>query len=84
MFWVRIPERAPVREGPRVPYDVAGAVRVIRDVPGLFGLVLFATLNNLIGGVFMALMDPYGLTLFSVEVWGIVLGVTSVRGLALC
>src|SRR3546814_7445628 len=28
--------------------------------------------------VFMALMDPYGLTLFSVEVWGIVLGVSSV------
>ena len=26
----------------------------------------------------MALMDPYGLTLFSVEAWGIVLGVTSV------
>ncbi len=78
LMWVRIPEREPSREGPRVPYDVKGAVRVIRGVPGLFGLVLFATLNNLIGGVFMALMDPYGLTLFSVQMWGVVLGVTSV------
>lgn len=78
LFWVSIPERAPVREGSRTPYDVVGAFRVIRRVPGLFGLILFATLNNLIGGVFMALMDPYGLTLFSVQVWGIVLGVTSV------
>ena len=25
----------------------------------------------------MALMDPYGLTLFPVEVWGVVLGVTA-------
>lgn len=27
-------------------------------------------------GVYIALMDPYGLTLFSVEAWGLVLGVT--------
>lgn len=26
----------------------------------------------------MALMDPYGLTLFPVEIWGVVLGVTSI------
>ncbi|HMH70347.1 MAG TPA: MFS transporter, partial [Candidatus Saccharimonadales bacterium] len=32
---------------------------------------------NFIGGAYMALMDPYGLTLFPVEIWGIVLGVTS-------
>jgi len=31
----------------------------------------------LIGGIYMALMDPYGLTLFPVEVWGVVLGITS-------
>lgn len=78
LMWVRIPEREPKRDGPMVPYDVSAAIRVIRGVPGLFGLILFATLNNLVGGVFMALMDPYGLTLFSVQVWGIVLGVTSV------
>ncbi|TDT32476.1 MFS transporter [Naumannella halotolerans] len=46
-------------------------------VPGLLALILFSTFNNLVGGVFLALMDPYGLTLFSVEAWGVVLGVTS-------
>src|SRR5690606_228726 len=48
-----------------------------RAVPGLFALILFSTFNNFIGGAYMALMDPYGLTLFPVEVWGVVLGITS-------
>ena len=57
--------------------DFGGAFRAIRDVPGLTGLVLFACFNNLLGGVFMALLDPYGLTLVSVEVWGLLWGVLS-------
>jgi DHA3 family multidrug efflux protein-like MFS transporter len=57
--------------------DIKGSVAAIRAVPGLAWLIVFTTFNNLIGGVFMALMDPYGLNLFSVEMWGIVLGVTS-------
>lgn len=57
--------------------DIKGSIAAIKAVPGLFGLIIFSTFNNLIGGVFMALMDPYGLTLFSVQLWGIVLGVTS-------
>lgn len=57
--------------------DIKGSMAAIRAVPGLAWLIIFTTFNNLIGGVFMALMDPYGLTLFSVEWWGIVLGVTS-------
>ena len=55
----------------------AAASRAIRAAPGLFALIIFSTFNNLIGGVYMALMDPYGLELFPVEVWGLVLGVTS-------
>ena len=58
-------------------FDVRGALAAIRTVPGLMALILFATFNNLVGGVFMALMDPYGLTLFTVQTWGLVLGVTS-------
>ncbi len=46
-------------------------------VSGLIALILFTTFNNLIGGVFMALMDPYGLELFDVKAWGIVLAFTS-------
>jgi len=49
----------------------------VRAATGLFALIIFSTFNNFIGGVYMALMDPYGLELFPVEVWGIVLGVTS-------
>jgi len=57
--------------------DLKGSVAAIRAVPGLAWLIVFTTFNNLVGGVFMALMDPYGLTLFSVEMWGVVLGITS-------
>ena len=39
--------------------------------------MLFSTFNNFLGGVFMALMDPYGLTLMSVEAWGILIAFTS-------
>lgn len=55
--------------------DIKGSIAAIRAVPGLFGLIIFSMLNNFIGGVYMALMDPYGLTLFSVEMWGVVFGV---------
>ena len=44
---------------------------------GLFALIFFATFNNFLGGVFFALMDAYGLTLVSVEVWGLLWGVLS-------
>lgn len=57
--------------------DFAGAFRAVIAVPGLMGLVLFSTINNLLGGVFMALLDAYGLSLVSVEIWGILWGVLS-------
>lgn len=79
LLLVRIPEKAithdPELDGKKV--DLAGSIAAIKAVPGLAWLIFFTTLNNLVGGVFMALMDPYGLTLFSVEWWGVVLGVTS-------
>lgn len=68
-------EPDPGEGGPR--FDFAGAISAITSVPGLVALILFTTFNNLVSGVYIALMDPYGLTLFSVEVWGIVLGVTA-------
>ncbi|MBI2261703.1 MAG: MFS transporter [Caulobacterales bacterium] len=51
--------------------DIAGTVRVIGAVPGLFALILFASFNNFLGGVFMALMDAYGLSLMAVQAWGL-------------
>lgn len=58
--------------------DIKGSIAAIKSVPGLGWLIVFTTFNNLVGGVFMALMDPYGLTLFTVQWWGVVLGVTSI------
>jgi DHA3 family multidrug efflux protein-like MFS transporter len=57
--------------------DLAGTIRVIGAVPGLFALILFATMNNFLGGIFMALLDAYGLSLVSVEFWGLTFGVLS-------
>jgi DHA3 family multidrug efflux protein-like MFS transporter len=57
--------------------DIPGTIRVIQMVPGLFGLIFFHTFNNFLGGVFMSLMDAYGLLLVSVQVWGILWGVLS-------
>lgn len=79
LLFVKIPEdhieHDPALDGKKV--DVKGSVAAIRAIPGLWWLIIFTTFNNLVGGVFMALMDPYGLTLFSVEWWGVVLGITS-------
>jgi DHA3 family multidrug efflux protein-like MFS transporter len=61
--------------GPRV--DIRGTMRAVRAVPGLFALIFFATFNNFLGGVFMALMDAYGLSLVSVQVWGTLWGFLS-------
>ena len=57
--------------------DLAGTIRVIGAVPGLFALIFFATFNNFLGGIFMALMDAYGLSLVKVQTWGLLWGLLS-------
>jgi MFS transporter, DHA3 family, multidrug efflux protein len=57
--------------------DLRGSIRAVLAIGGLFALIVFSTFNNLIGGVYMALMDPYGLELFTVQMWGVVFGVAS-------
>ncbi|UXN71081.1 MFS transporter [Devosia neptuniae] len=57
--------------------DIKGTIAVIAAVPGLFALIFFATFNNFLGGIFMALLDAYGLSLVSVQVWGLLFGVLS-------
>lgn len=54
--------------------DFRGAYLLTLAIPGLLGLIAFNTFNNFLGGVFMALMDAYGLSLVSVEVWGALWG----------
>lgn len=58
--------------------DLRGSLAVIGAQAGLMALILFSTFNNFVGGVYMALMDPYGLEMFPVEVWGLVMGVSSI------
>ncbi|HET9913709.1 MAG TPA: MFS transporter [Anaerolineales bacterium] len=62
---------------PEGSIDVRGTIRAIQLVPGLFGLIFFHTFNNFLGGIFMSLMDAYGLLLVSVQVWGVLWGVLS-------
>ncbi len=63
-------EDSPKEEPVSKKLDVRGTIRVVSSVPGLFGLIFFTTFNNFLGGVFMALMDAYGLSLVSVQAWG--------------
>ncbi len=80
LVFVRIPEDKPAAADGRAPaIDLRGSITAIRAATGLFALIVFSTFNNLIGGLYMALMDPYGLTLFPVEIWGVVLGISADR-----
>jgi MFS transporter, DHA3 family, multidrug efflux protein len=75
---LHLPERRPAESGPLEAWvDVRGGWLAVRAVPGLLALVLFTTLNNLFGGVAMAVMDPYGIDLFGVQGWGFWFAVAS-------
>jgi MFS transporter, DHA3 family, multidrug efflux protein len=75
---INIPEKkiAHIENQPK-KIDLRGTFKVIRGIPGLFPLIFFTTFNNLLGGVFMALMDAYGLTLVNVQTWGTIWGILS-------
>jgi len=57
--------------------DIPGTIKIISSIPGLFPLIFFTMFNNFLGGVFMSLMDAYGLSLVSVQVWGLLWGFLS-------
>jgi MFS transporter, DHA3 family, multidrug efflux protein len=75
---VSVPEREVVRaEDGRSKVDLRGTLAVVRGVPGAVALILFSAFNNFLGGAFMALLDAYGLSLMSVQAWGLLWGVLS-------
>ncbi|USQ81410.1 MFS transporter [Ornithinimicrobium faecis] len=74
LLQLSIDEPRIVRDPDRGRIDLSGSITAIRVVPGLAALIAFAAFNNLLGGVYMSLMDPYGLELFSVQAWGLVFG----------
>lgn len=78
LLFVRLEEpRAAADHEARTGVDLAGTFRVVLGIPGLFALILFSSFNNLLGGVYMALMDAYGLSLMKVEEWGLLWAVLS-------
>lgn len=81
LFTFRIPEEKifsiHTDEQPNKKLNIKETLRTINAIPWLFALIFFTTFNNFLGGVFMSLMDPYGLLLVSVEQWGMVFAFTS-------
>lgn len=77
LLFISIPEKKIVHLDNVPKIDIKGTFAVIKQIPGLFSLLLFATINNFLGGVFMSLMDAYGLTLMSVQAWGTLWGFLS-------
>ncbi len=83
LAFIKIPEKITTHHNPsHKKIDVRGTIKIMRQTPGLIPLIIFTTLNNLLGGVFMALMDAYGLSLVSVQVWGALWGFLSLGFIA--
>lgn len=66
---------SPEQKLPKKGIDIKGTIAVVSAIPGLFGLLFFNVINNLLGGVYMSLMDAYGLNLVSIQTWGFMWGV---------
>lgn len=78
LLFTNIPEKEIIHlENAPKKVDIKGTIIVLSAIPGLLALIFFSTFNNFLGGVFMALMDAYGLSLMRVEMWGFLLGVLS-------
>ncbi len=78
MWFLPIPEKEIVHlEHQQGKVDLRGTYAVVVAIPGLMALILFTTINNFLGGAFMGLMDAYGLSLVSVETWGLLFAVIS-------
>lgn len=81
LFFIAIPEPSIVHieeEAKPKKVDLRGTIVLVLAIPGLLGLIFFNTVNNFLGGVFMALMDAYGLSLVTVQTWGFMWGIMSI------
>lgn len=74
LFTITIPEKeiVPTDTTSTEKMDIRGTLGAVKSIPGLLALIFFTTFNNFVGGIFMALMDSYGLSLVSVQTWGFV------------
>lgn len=80
LYFLRIPEKGIAHlseDGGKRKVDLRGTIKIVMGVPGLMAMILFSCFNNFLGGVFMALMDAYGLSMMSVQAWGLLWGALS-------
>lgn len=78
LFLLHIPEKEVIHaQNTTAKLDIRGTFVVVAAVPGLLALIFFTTFNNFLGGVFMGLMDAYGLSLVSVQAWGVLWAILS-------
>lgn len=77
LWFLIIPEKEIVHLEHQSKVDLRGTFAVVAAIPGLLALILFTTINNFLGGTFMGLMDAYGLSMVSVEAWGLLFAVIS-------
>lgn len=72
LLFLRMPEEVrPAATDAHGSFDLRGSWLAVMAIPGLFALIIFSTFNNFVGGVYMALLDPYGIELFTVQWWGV-------------
>ena len=77
MWTLQIPEKEIVHLEQQPKVDLRGTYAVVAAIPGLMAMILFTTINNFLGGAFMGLMDAYGLSMVSVQIWGLLFAVIS-------
>jgi DHA3 family multidrug efflux protein-like MFS transporter len=83
LWTIPVPEKKIIHlESGQQKIDIEGTLKIILTIPGMIALILFTTFNNFLGGVFMSLMDAYGLSLVSVETWGFLWGFLSTAFIA--
>ncbi len=79
LYLIPVGERRVIHadSSPEYTGGILNTLTMVKTIPGLLALIFFTTFNNFVGGVFMALMDAYGLSLVTVEVWGLLWGFLS-------
>lgn len=81
LLFIKIPEKGIIKietaEEKAAQYNLIETFKSIKNIPGLLPLILFTSFNNFLGGVFMPLLDPYGLSLVSLQQWGVLWGFLS-------
>lgn len=75
LAFVRLSEPAvPSTDAQPKNVDIRGTLRIVNAVPGLMALIAFTLMNNFLHGILIALVDPYALSLMSVQAWGLLSG----------